>query len=179
MNTKNNKRRRASVERIKSAFLSLLEHKPPAHIKVADICKLAGINRSTFYANYLDVYDLADKLYSELEQEVIGLFEQKQSSDQYEADFLELFRHINTHRDKYTFYFKLGYESRHFRLPDAFDFENVIDEQMKEYHIEFFRNGLNAIIKRWLESDCHETPEQMCEILLCEYRGRFDSAGRR
>ena len=45
--------------------------------------------------------------------------------------------------------------------------------------IGLIRNGLNAIIKRWLENDCHETPEQMCEILLCEYRGRFDSAGRR
>lgn len=174
MNTKNNKRRQASVERIKRAFMEILVHTPLSRIKVADICQSAGINRSTFYANYLDVYDLADKMYLELQHEVEGMFVRKHSADQYESDFLELFRHIQTYRERYLFIFKLGYENRRITLPDTFDFEDAMDDQMKEYHIEFFRNGFNSIVKLWLENGCRETPEQMCEMLLCEYRGRFE-----
>jgi hypothetical protein len=40
------------------------------------------------------------------------------------------------------------------------------------YHIEFFRNGLNAIIKLWLAGGCKESPSEMAEILKKEYRGR-------
>ncbi|WP_177201715.1 hypothetical protein [Butyrivibrio proteoclasticus] len=34
------------------------------------ICKRAGLNRATFYANYLDVYDLADKVLVMLQEEI-------------------------------------------------------------------------------------------------------------
>ena len=46
-----------------------------------------------------------------------------------------------------------------------------IDSNIK-YHIEFFRNGLNAIVKLWLANGCRETPEEMAEVLKQEYRGR-------
>ncbi len=55
----------------------------------------------------------------------------------------------------------------------------VRNSQVKEqiggnikYHIEFFRNGLNAIIKLWLAGGCKESPEEMAEVLKQEYRGR-------
>ena len=41
-----------------------------------------------------------------------------------------------------------------------------------KYHIEFFRNGLNAIIKLWLAEGCQESPAEMAEVLKQEYRGR-------
>ena len=46
-----------------------------------------------------------------------------------------------------------------------------MDSNLK-YHIEFFRNGLNAIIKLWLADGCQESPEEMAEVLKSEYRGR-------
>ena len=46
-----------------------------------------------------------------------------------------------------------------------------IDRNIK-YHIEFFRSGLNTIIKMWLADGCRESPEEMAEILKSEYRGR-------
>ena len=67
MNTKNNKRRRESVAKIEHVFVSLLQTKELSQITVSDICKKAGLNRTTFYANYLDIYDLADKIKEHLE----------------------------------------------------------------------------------------------------------------
>ncbi|MBQ7799861.1 MAG: TetR/AcrR family transcriptional regulator, partial [Oscillospiraceae bacterium] len=74
MNTKNNKRRRESVEKIEKAFVELLQSKELDDITVSEICKLTGLNRSTFYANFLDTYDLADKLRTVLENEFSALF---------------------------------------------------------------------------------------------------------
>ena len=68
MNTKNNKRRRDSIEKIQRAFVNMLQEKEISRISVTDICKETGLNRSTFYANFLDVYDLADKIRENLEK---------------------------------------------------------------------------------------------------------------
>ena len=46
-----------------------------------------------------------------------------------------------------------------------------MDSNLK-YHIEFFRNGLNSIIKLWLADGCRESPEEMAEVLKQEYKGR-------
>lgn len=41
-----------------------------------------------------------------------------------------------------------------------------------DYHIEFFKAGMTAIIKKWLLSNCKESPEDMIEILNSEYKGK-------
>ena len=51
-------------------------------------------------------------------------------------------------------------------IPAQESFEN----QDLKYHIEFFRNGLNAIIKLWLSGGCQESPEEMARILQQEYK---------
>lgn len=58
--------RKIKTERdIKEALLKLLETKPFRQVTVADICQLSLTSRSTFYAHYLDKYDLLDKIVDE------------------------------------------------------------------------------------------------------------------
>lgn len=92
----------------------MLQTRQVKEISVSDLVKATGLNRSTFYANHLDIFDLADKTRRKLEQ---------------------------------------------------------VSENLR-YHIEFFRNGLNAIIRLWLAGGCKESPEEMAEVLKMEYRGR-------
>ena len=62
MNVKNNKRRRESQEKIEKAFIELLQTKEIKDITVSEIIQKTQLNRSTFYANYVDIFDLANKL---------------------------------------------------------------------------------------------------------------------
>ena len=55
---------------IKDTFLSLLSEKDIKNITVSEICKIADINRATFYRYYLDVYDLLNKIQEEFVQEL-------------------------------------------------------------------------------------------------------------
>ena len=127
MNTKNNKRRRESVEKIKKAFFILLENQELNSIKVSEICKLANINRSTFYANYVDIYDLAEKIYHDLKNEVDQLFDLGSDIDKYESEFLQLLTHIKDHQSLYNSYFKLGYEGRITRAKSFFEIKETRD----------------------------------------------------
>ena len=62
MNTKSNQRYQETDKKIQQVFLQLLQEKDLSHTTVQDICKGCGINRSTFYAHYTDVYDLLSKM---------------------------------------------------------------------------------------------------------------------
>ena len=173
MYTKNNRRRRESVERIEKAFMELLQTRELSEVTVADICKLSGLNRSTFYANFADLYDLADRVREHLEDEVNRLYEADKARQINSNDYLRLFRHIRDNQLFYRTYFKLGYDNQ-FKLKyyDVHQAQRHFDNRHIEYHVEFFRSGFNAIVKLWLVGGCRETPEEMEEIIRSEYRGR-------
>ncbi|MDO4607564.1 MAG: TetR/AcrR family transcriptional regulator C-terminal domain-containing protein [Clostridia bacterium] len=172
MNTPNNKRRKQSLDKIHRVFIELLQTNALDKITVSQICKNTGLNRSTFYANFLDIYDLADKTRHILENEFSNLFaDYDYFNEQTGAE--KMFEHIKENQIFYKTYFKLCYDSSHLiSMYDPRRAELELDSKDIKYHIEFFRNGLNAIIKLWLENGCQESPTQMAEILKMEYKGR-------
>ena len=172
MNVKNNKRRRESQEKIERTFIELLQTREIKDITVSDIIKNAGLNRSTFYANYIDIFDLADKTREKLENEFSDLFADYDYFHE-RSGALKMFTHIKNNQIFYKTYFKLCYDDKH--LISIYDKNRAEKEQIDsniKYHIEFFRNGLNAIIKLWLAGGCKESPAEMAEVLKSEYRGR-------
>lgn len=50
--------------------------------------------------------------------------------------------------------------------------EKYYDNKYIDYHIGFFRAGLNAVIKKWLNSGCKETPEEINEIITSENKNK-------
>ncbi len=136
-----------------------------SQITVSDICKITGYNRTTFYTNYLDIYDLADTIRNRLETDINKLY----GEDIFNTignDYLKLFCHIKDNQIFYNTYFKLGYDSKHTVDLGLLTQENkVFPEEDMEYHIEFHKAGLNAIIKKWLSSGCDKSPEEMVKII--------------
>jgi hypothetical protein len=120
----------------------------------------------------VDIFDLADKTREKLEAEFSNLFADYNSVNERQGA-LRMFTHIKENQLFYQTYFKLCYDDKH--LISIYDEKRAekehIDSNIK-YHIEFFRNGLNAIIKLWLAGGCKESPEEMAEVLKAEYRGR-------
>ena len=172
MNVKNNKRRNESQEKIERAFISLLQSREIKDITVSDLIKTAELNRSTFYANYMDIFDLADKTREKLEKEFSNLFADYDYFHE-RTGALKMYRHIKENQIFYKTYFKLCYDDKF--LISTYDTKRAVNEHIDQnikYHIEFFRNGLNAIIKLWLAGGCQESPEEMAEVLQSEYRGR-------
>ena len=169
---KNPQQTELTKQKLQDAFWDIHQDKTIEKITVREISERAGVNRSTFYANFLDVYDLADKVRETLETEFGKLFADYDYFNE-RTGALKMFTHIKENQIFYKTYFKLCYDDKH--LVSIYDTrlaeQEHIDSNIK-YHIEFFRNGLNAIIKLWLAGGCRETPEEMAEVLKAEYRGR-------
>ena len=173
MNTPNNKRRKNSQEKIERAFVHFLQTKEINEISVTNICKEAKLNRSTFYANYLDVYDLAEKIVQKIKNDVFMLYQEERETKNNTNDFLKLFRHIKENQIFYKTYFKLN-RDKHFIIQqyDTNLSKLMYEDKFIDYHIEFFMAGLNAIVKKWLNNDCKESPEEIDHILKSEYQSK-------
>lgn len=169
-------KKKKSQQKIEKVFLQLLQKREIQSISVSDICKLAKLNRSTFYANYLDIYDLADKLKDNLAQEVVNIYSNERKEKNHSYDFLKLFKHIKDNQLFYNTFFKLNYDNDYKQFEDFINYDIFkqlySDEKELDYHITFFMNGLNSIIKKWLKNGCKESPEQINKILIEEYKNK-------
>jgi AcrR family transcriptional regulator len=139
------------MDNINNTFASLLQDKRLSEITVSDICKVADINRSTFYEKYDDVSALADAYAKEIE---IQIAEQPHT----EGEFAWLFEYAKANADMFNLYFKLG-----------------ISKGDGEYKTIFFKNGVYSVLKMWLDGGCVESVEQMNQIIKREYDKVFNS----
>lgn len=171
MNTPNNKRKKESQEKIEKTFLQLIQTKDIDNITVSDICKICKLNRSTFYANYLDIYDLVEKVKNRMENDFASIYENDSEAGHNPNSYLKMFRYIKENQIFFKTYFKLKFDNdapiNYFNKDLASKYYN---NKYIDYHIEFFKSGLNSIIKKWLNNNCKESPEEMLEILKSEYK---------
>ena len=172
MNITNNSKRKKSQDKIEKIFLQLIQKKNIEDISVSTICEIAKLNRSTFYSNYIDIYDLAEKVKYKMAEE-FAEFQLSNNSKQNQDGYLTMFKYIKDNQIFFKTYFKLENIcpdvpiQYHVELAEKYYNNNFID-----YHIEFFRAGLNAIIKKWLNSGCKESPEEINEIITSEYKNK-------
>lgn len=61
-----------STRKIIDAFLMIRSKKEIERITVTELCRAAGINKSTFYFHYKDIYDLSDRLETGIVQEIVS-----------------------------------------------------------------------------------------------------------
>ena len=169
MNTINNKRKKESQNKIEKVFIQLIQKKNISEISVSTICEKAGLNRSTFYANYIDIYDLVEKVKKRMADEFAD-FHISNNSQQNPSGYLNMFKYIKENQLFFKTYFKLESFSispiTTYRIDLA---EKYYNNKHIDYHIEFYRAGLNAIINKWLNNNCKESPEEMVEIITSEY----------
>lgn len=175
MNTPNNKRRKESRDKIEKVFIEMLQAEELDKIKVSDICKRAGVNRTTFYSNYDDIYALADSIRTGLEAQISEIYKEEISKKYNSNDFEKLFRHIQNNQVFYRTYFKLGFDNNYkiVQFDHALAAQHFGNKHI-EYHCEFFRAAITGIIKMWLKNGCKESPEEMADIIRQEYRGRLE-----
>ena len=104
MNKSNNKKRKKSQEQIEKTFLQLIQKKNIEEISVSTICEIANLNRSTFYANYIDIYDLAEKVKQQMEIE-FAQFQLSNNAKQDYNGYLNMFRYIKDNQIFFKTYF--------------------------------------------------------------------------
>ena len=98
MTEKTDSRRVRMTKRIlKESLLDLMAEKNISHISIKEICELADVNRSTFYAHYESPYDLLKEIENDIVAETprINLYHDEPVLDELTA----FFEYLEKNRD--------------------------------------------------------------------------------
>ena len=170
------------------ALISLLKNKSFDYITVSEICKKAGVNRSTFYLHYENIGDLLDETMQYVlddffshftdnsEQELTDLKNQELDklvfiNDKYLTPYLT---YIKNNKEVF---FTVMTNSKIFGLNDVYKrmFDNIFNpildrfqypQEDRHYVIMYYLKGIHAIITEWLKNDCDKTIKEISELVL-------------
>ena len=178
MNIKNNSRYKASSEKIETAFLTLILNHKYEDISISEVCKQAGVNRSTFYCHYDDINDLIIKIEGKFAKETASIF--NFGERQTHEAMVELFKFVKENKFFYKAFLNIPYIttaeiSTKIDVLKHIGENNLIDKSNRMgifYRASFFGAGIKEMCRLWLQFDCKETPEEMASLLLEEYKNR-------
>lgn len=188
MNVKNNKKYQNTEQHIYEIFLQLLDENDCGSISISKICQAAGITRATFYAHFQDMDGFFDAVAKQL---FLGILDPEHGDPNWDADeesfyhyaFRRLFEHILDYRSFYQIYINKISQLPFLSVVSAFDHEmnlpryassqGITSRRQADYYSVFFHTGLTAMIRLWLETDCQETPEEMCELISQQYHPAY------
>ena len=180
MNKENNSRYKMSSEKIETAFLTLILNHKYEDITISQICKQAGINRSTFYTHYDDINDLVIKIESKFAKSTAEIF--KNGERRTHDAFVEMFTFIKENKYFYKAFLNIPYATfaeTNTKINVLKHMENSVDIDKSNniglfYRASFFGAGIKEMCRLWLEWDCRESPQEMAKLLLEEYKNRED-----
>lgn len=181
MNTKDNRRKQETDKAIVQAFFTVLYAKRTvSKVTVREICEKAGVNRSTFYAHYQDVYDVLEQVEKTMAKGLTQAFLTELDAGRgISSCFHRLFDFIGKYRDFYAVYLNETNKSGVIGLARELYTGRISSGLWKEmgfsssaelaYHEEYAIAGLTAMVRRWLNTGCKETPEELCDIFFRHY----------
>jgi hypothetical protein len=169
------------------ALLLILEKKDFEFITVKELCKKAGVSRSTFYLHYETMDDLLNEVIKNTNKEFMNYFNNS-STDINEfinnKDLNQLMFLAPQYLKPFVSYV---YENRKlYKLildrPVLFkseqSFKNLykgifkpimtcfnIDENLQKYVVNYYCSGINAIINEWLKGNCKENVDEIINII--------------
>lgn len=153
-----------SKKLIKEAYISLLREKPATKITVTDIVKTANISRGTFYAHYLDTYDLLVSFQRDFFQTYLGFIQKHHEPKLVDQLDCILDQIVEIMHKNYETYCILANQDFSFDFYDKL-INVTIDELKKEYHIDeetkrtlnICLNGFMLILRSWINDPDFQT----------------------
>ncbi len=173
----NNLHRKKQYSRmiIRKSFLELLESKPLNKITVKDICEKANVNRTTFYSNYYDIYDLLSTIEGELYEKITNAIRNPNDLSNSIIVLEKICLTISENPDICRVLFgengNKDFISKIMYLPYG-----IIEKQWKEqlkskdsktlgYIYEYVASGSVGVIKKWVENDFQDSPQEIALLL--------------
>lgn len=177
-------RKTKTEQRIREALATLLRTKGFDALTVSDVAREAGINRGTFYAHYVDKFDLLAKQTDGAIDEITDILLAGEPGAGGSADLiprsnvLAALRYI---QDNYDFVAALTSGGTDPRLQERIKvvLTTLLEREASrwpgyslsynglplEYGREMLLSGITSIIWLWIRKGCDESPEKICEYI--------------
>ncbi|MBW7572086.1 TetR/AcrR family transcriptional regulator [Caproiciproducens faecalis] len=160
---------------LRESLLELMKDKPITKITPTELCRLADINRNTFYAHYSSPMDLLSTIENELYEEVIQAFECSFHTDTMEILLTEICQVIRNHSaickilfseygDK-DFLKRVIYLAHDKTVVEWKTLMHDSSAEMVERLFTFTVNGSMAIIQDWILKGAKESPSEIAHFI--------------
>ena len=173
--------------RMDQALIALLEEKDLEYITVKEICRQAGVNRSTFYLHYETIADLVKETlgminqrfrsyFPQQEEEILGNMGDRKKEElvlvtreyllpylRFIRDNKKVYRAAFRNPGSVQAYARYGELKQHILGPVLERFE--IPAAHRPYYIAYYVEGIAAIIKEWLQQDCADEIEMIAAVI--------------
>ncbi len=169
------RRVRMTKRMLKDALLDLMEVKSLTSVKVSDLCKLADVNRSTFYSYYDDITGLL----KEIEDDVIDKIPDSDLSKKsieldrhIIEDFTMFFKYVRDHSRDFSILLQVG--DMHFseslmqavmeRFPKPMKETN--NPLLTRWGFMYATNGVIGLMQEWIKEDFPLSNQAFAELVL-------------
>ena len=171
-----------TAQLMNQALISLLEKKDIEFITVTEITKKAGVNRSTFYLHYENIYELLEETIENLNKKFLSSFSVQTPlqikskkdafllTDEKLVPYLEFVKQNKRvlkliNKKPQLFQARITYQQMYDKIFYPAISQYVSREDEKIYNLEFYTRGVVAIIHKWLELDCNTEINKLVEII--------------
>ena len=175
MEKKVDRRVKYTLTALKEAMIKLLQEQHISKISVVSLCKVADVNRSTFYTHFKDHYDLLQYITQEaLDNIQIYLKElNRENSTNISIQVLiQILDYVKENEDVFIALLSDNCDPniQHeimgmMKIVSPHDYKDL-DARTKDYYMLFQINGCISILQKWLQDETPESTEEMSLLLL-------------
>ena len=173
MNTVGNAQFLETDQRIKETFIFLLSHKGITKISIQDICRHAGISRTTFYVHFKDIYELMENLEIEHAKKTLSFFVERETDEVIvsKANFLRFLQYVKDNKPFFQYLYSHSNNACDLVKHDILNILGHIGLESEEgkYTVTLIVGGINRMIKRWLEEDCSTPSKKLIDLIFDSY----------
>lgn len=176
MERRENQRVLLTKRLLKEALLKLLETKNLGQINVSELCRVADINRATFYKHY----DMPEDVLKEMEQDMTAdlrkmapAVQTAETGKAYLVDICEylyarreimrILLNCKTEEDLVTMFSEAN---RRYWGQYGVGSGHGLDEDRVKLMITFFSSGGYYLIRQWLLEDVQKTPREVADLVF-------------
>ena len=174
-----------TAKKMDKALISLLEEKSFEYITVSEICKMAEVNRSTFYLHYENTVDLLNETARFLLDDFAAYFnvDVENITNKFKENSLDELNFISDeYLHPYLSYIKENrivfstvlLHSVSFGFNEIF--QRLYAATDRKYAMMFYLNGITAIVTEWLKDGCEKTIEEVSQIIYGCIFGRENNS---
>jgi len=179
---KEDRRVRKTKKALREGLAELLMEKSIQNITVRELTDKADVHRSTFYANFNDIFDLYNQVEDVMIQELTGILYAEYDFDT-KAFFRVLFRYIADNKKVCRLVLGGGVNSSFFnRIFDLLK-DSGIDCWRREYnlatstevlepYVYFFLSGSLGLVGKWAASNFEQPAEEIL-VMLADIEDNF------
>lgn len=190
---KESRRVKYTQQVLRESLLELMKTRPIEKITVTDICKLADVNRGTFYTYYLDPFDLLSKIEDEWFEEIAKRVKRPANIFPGKGiDYIcEMLTGVKEHAEICRVLFGEFGDKEFLMRSVAVEKEAILDDWQRgaptlsrdfvEYIYINIIMGNIGVIEQWVKNGFKESPAELARLLnqlnnhgLSAYYGNLD-----